>query len=186
MKACSHSVMGMICLNVFLILLLGGQITHSEPPITIREYQVKAMFLLNFGKFTDFPDDSNSDGKPVEVCVLGDDPFQGTLDILVKSERIHDRPIEIHYIQNVDPDETCHILFISQSERERFMNILARFKGKPTLTVSDIENFVILGGMIQFYLTENKVRFFIDPVTATEAGLQINARLLQIAKIVRK
>jgi hypothetical protein len=77
-------------------------------------------------------------------------------------------------------------LFISSSEQKQLASILAAVKSQAILTVSDMEDFVTRGGMIQFYTIDNTVRFLIDPITVRDANLTMSARLLQIAKIVKK
>lgn len=187
MKSYFRSVTNVICaIPIVFGFCLGGKIAYAEIPTEIPEYQVKATFLLNFGKLTTFPDDFNNASQMIDVCVLGDDPFHGTLDVLIKDEQIQQRSVKLHYINRSELSRTCHILFVSQSEQQQVVNILAQLKQRPTLTVSDIENFVIRGGMIQLYTMENKIRFFIDPVTANEAGLKINSQLLRLAQIVKK
>jgi hypothetical protein len=50
--------------------------------------------------------------------------------------------------------------------------------------VGESENFVQQGGMIGFFLEDNKVRFEINLDAAERARLKISARLLALAKTV--
>lgn len=173
-------------LSLMMCFLLGGHETHAESSV-IYEYQVKATFLFYFGKFIKYPDKAfSSVQSEMVLCVLGDDPFQGSLDILIKGETTQERPIKIRYLDKVEETRGCHTLFISQSEQARLANIISHIKQKPILTVSDIKDFVTHGGMIEFYRMGNKVRFFIEPTTAIEAGLKISARLLQLSNVLKK
>lgn len=52
------------------------------------------------------------------------------------------------------------------------------------LTVGDSEHFAEEGGMIGFFLEDNKVRFEINLGAAEQAKLKISARLLALAKTV--
>ena len=52
------------------------------------------------------------------------------------------------------------------------------------LTVGESEHFVEQGGMIGFFLEDNKVRFEINLTAAEHAKLKISARLLSLAKTV--
>jgi hypothetical protein len=185
----SHLTIKPLWLFSLGICFLLGQLpySHADKSQGIPEYQVKATFLLNFSKFVTYPEESFSDSaSEIRICLLGDDPFQGSLDTLVKGEKIRERSIKINYIRDVEKTSECHTLFISASEQKQMVNIIAYLKNKPILTVSDIENFVTRGGMIQFYILDNNIRFFIDPVTISEAKLKVSSRLLQVASVVGK
>jgi hypothetical protein len=52
------------------------------------------------------------------------------------------------------------------------------------LTVGESEDFVQAGGMIGFFLEDNKVRFEINLNATERAKLKISARLLALAKTV--
>jgi hypothetical protein len=57
---------------------------------------------------------------------------------------------------------------------------------KAVLTVSDMPDFSRRGGMIQFLLEGNKVRFEINLAAAESAGLTLRSELLRVAKAVRR
>ncbi len=54
------------------------------------------------------------------------------------------------------------------------------------LTVSDIPQFSQRGGMIQFVVVGNKVRFEVNLTSAQDAGLTLSSDLLKVAVAVRK
>ena len=79
----------------------------------------------------------------------------------------------------------CHILFVAGSETPRLPGILGALGKAPVLTVSDLEDFAAAGGMIQFYVRDEKIRFEINQQAAEDAGLKIDARLLQLSAPAR-
>lgn len=173
--------------SLIVSLWLGLEPNLAEGSPDVSEYQVKATFLVRFGKYITYPKEALDNSTSIfNLCVLGDDPFQEVLDVLVKDEMVKDRTIVVNYLRVLEKTDKCQTLFISQSEEKQLVHILAYVKQQPILTVSDMNNFVTRGGMIQFYMLNNKVRFFIDPVTAGEAKLEVSSRLLQVAEVVRK
>jgi hypothetical protein len=52
--------------------------------------------------------------------------------------------------------------------------------------VSDIPGFCQGGGMIDFELLDQKVRFEINPEATERARLKVSSKLLSVAKIVRE
>ncbi len=147
------------------------------------EYQLKAAFLFNFVKFVEWPADAFAGEKsPLTICVYGADPFGGTLDNLVRGESVAGRGLIVQRPESSADLRDCHVLFVSRSERSRLGEVLPRVQGKPVLTVGDTDGFLKAGGVINFVLEENKVRFVIEPEAAERNRLKISSKLLRLAK----
>jgi hypothetical protein len=148
------------------------------------EYLIKAAFLFNFAKFVEWPADAFKDDlSPINLCILGIDPFGPALDIL-KDKKVKGRPLRIKRVHKVDDIEACHILFISASEKENLKQILYALRNLSTLTVSEIEGFAQMGGIINFIIVNKKVHFEINTDAAEQSRLKISSQLLKLAKIV--
>jgi hypothetical protein len=78
--------------------------------------------------------------------------------------------------------KTCHVLFISRSEAERLEQILTGLRGRNTLTVADIDDFALRGGMIQLVTEKNKIRMRINLEAVKAANLTISSKLLRVAE----
>jgi hypothetical protein len=150
-----------------------------------REYQIKAAFLVNFMQFVTWPDSAftNADA-PFCVGVLGDDPFGATLDQTVQGETVNHHRIVIQRARRVEDCKDCHLIFVSRSEEKNLPVIMAKLDSGPVLTVSETRDFARRGGIINFYLEGNKVRFEINPSAAQRDKLKISAQLLSLGKIV--
>jgi len=172
---------------LFMLLELSGWQMSYADDLNIKEYQVKAVFWYNFTKFTTWPQSVLASGQsPLRMCILGDDPFRGEMELAVKSATSQEHPIEIKYIKTLGTVKDCHTLFISRSEHEHLPSILSQLKQAPILTVSDIKDFAKQGGMIEFYHEENKVRFMVELNVLLGSGLKAHAQLLKISKIVQR
>jgi len=151
----------------------------------VSEYQLKAVFLFNFAQFVDWPAAAFTDPQsPLVIGILGDDKFGNSLDQTVRGERVNDRPFLVQRYTKLDEIGTCHILFISQSERGRLDQIITALQGRNVLTVSDADGFALQGGVIQFVTENNKIRLDINLEAAKAAGLTISSKLLRPATIV--
>jgi hypothetical protein len=154
-------------------------------PDASREYQLKAIFLLNFLNFADWPPSAfPSADAPLRIGVLGEDPFGPALDEAVRGESVRQRPVVTQRGSRPEQLLGCHIVFVSASERPRLSRILAAFDGHPILTVSDLPDFVRRGGVIGFFTDGNKLRFEINPAAAQQRQIQLRAQLLSLARIV--
>ena len=78
-------------------LLLGLPESASGQDVNSNEYQIKAVFLFNFVQFVDWPASSfPTADTPIRIGVLGDDPFERTLEAAVQGETVRQRPIVVH------------------------------------------------------------------------------------------
>jgi hypothetical protein len=153
----------------------------------LGEYEVKAAFLYNFGKFVEWPRDSSQAREPVFVIgVLGTDPFGGVLDRISRGGIIHGKPVTIRRFNTRRDLNQCHVLFISRSETSSLPEILNTLGKDPVLTVGDSEGFVRSGGAIGLFLEGNKVRFAINLKATERAGLTVSSKLLRLASSVQK
>jgi YfiR/HmsC-like len=150
-----------------------------------EEYQVKAVYLYNFGRFAQWPAAGSNDDS-FTICILGHDPFGAALDSTLSGESIGNLRLVARRISSLRDAAACRILFVSASEAGRTREILAGVEKSPVLTVSDMPGFTANGGMIQFVLRENKVRFEVNLAAAEKAGLSFSSQLLKVATDIRK
>jgi len=168
----------------FLIFaLVGGPLSARIQARASNEYQVKAAFLYNFVKFVDWPAEAFSDASsPLVIGIIGEDPFGGALDQAINGKSIGGRPLVVRRLKWGQDLHSCHILYISPSERKRVPQIIQSLKGASVLTVGDMEQFNQQGGIINFILEANRVRFEINSRAADQARLRISSKLLALAK----
>ncbi|MDB6094700.1 MAG: putative transrane protein [Verrucomicrobia bacterium] len=153
---------------------------------TPSEYELKAAFLFNFVRFIEWPNlGMPPASQPVVIGVLGDDPFNGALDKIVSGETINGRRLVVKRFQRKDDVTLCQVLYISRSEAGRLGGLLGRLKGKAVLTVSDIDRFAYVGGMIGLVMEQGRVRLQINLDTANAGRLAISAKLLRPALVIR-
>jgi len=80
----------------------------------------------------------------------------------------------------------CHLLFICPSEKKTVNEIIDLVKNQGVLTVADTQEFLETGGIVNFVIEDNKVRFDINLTASEKAGLKIRSQLLRLAKKVIK
>ena len=170
--------------SLLAVAMLAGARAHPEnAPKGPSEYQVKAAFLYNFVKFVEWPATPAVQEGPIEICVLGKDPFGGALERVVEGKTVNDRPLVIRRIGEIAAARSCQVLFVSASEAGRVSVIIKAVRGWNVLTVSEIERFSERGGIITFLMEGQRVRFRINPKMAASAGLKISSKLLQLAVV---
>jgi hypothetical protein len=169
--------------GVVLVSLLGltGTVSAVQVRAQADEYQVKAAFIFNFAKFVEWPGDAFSDGGPLVVAVVGDDPFGGALD-RINGSMANGRRLRIKRLRMGDNLRACHILYIAQSEARNVGKILDNVRGTSVLTIGETAQFNQSGGMIRFVIQNQKVRFEINANAASQVRLRISSKLLALSK----
>jgi hypothetical protein len=156
---------------------------HAEAS-ELDEYKLKAAFIYNFAKFVEWPPSCFSGAQsPIRLCVLGVDPFEGEIKSL-EAKRIGERALVVRYAEKVEEIQECHIVFIGISEKDRIDSVLNALKGSPVLTISDIDGFANLGGMIGLINAQDKVRFEVNLGAARLAKIEVSSKLLKLANRV--
>ena len=145
------------------------------------EYRVKAAYLLNFARYVQWPPSAFADPEsPINVCVLGRDPFGRVLEETFEGRRVNTRPFRV--LRPGRPAaELCHVAFVGEATaavREAWLGVL---REEATLTVGDGSDFARRGGMIGFVPIEETVRFEINVDAVEAGGLQISSRVLALA-----
>jgi hypothetical protein len=148
---------------------------------------VKAVYLYNFGRFVHWPPTATAGKRDsFSICILGQDPFGPSLDSTLAGETLDGKPLAVKRISTPGDAGECRILFISSTEENHLKEILAALDESSILTVSDMPAFSRRGGMIQFVLEGDKVRFEINLTKAETAKLTLSSELLKVATTVRR
>jgi hypothetical protein len=151
------------------------------------ESLIKAAFTYNFAKLMEWPANSFPQAdSPIVIGVLGTDPFGGTLDEVLKGKTVNNRPFVVKHLKWGMDIKDCNILFVSPSETAHFDEIFRTVKNQPILTISETPGFAQRGGIINFIVVDNKVRFEVNVDAAKQANINISSRLLSLAIIVQQ
>jgi hypothetical protein len=181
----SPAALWMRAASLLLTVAFVAPIVHPQSGES-GEYEVKAAFLFNFAKFVQWPSASFSGPQSdFDICLFGDDPFGKSIDDVLRGKVVGDHPVAINRCKSFSEIGHCQIVFVSLSEGKHLSQILAALKGTNTLVVGESDGFATSGGMIQFTLEQQRVRFIINVDAAENAGLQISSKLLALAKVVR-
>lgn len=183
---CSMWLYPVIAGIAFSLFVLAAPVVAYPLMTQTGEYEIEAAFMFNFAKLTEWPKSAfvSTDNNFV-MCVIGDNPFGSSLDTLA-GRTVAGLNVSIRKIDEVSEVTACNLLFVSSSEKPRLPEIVAHVRNRPILTVSDIKGFEKDGGIIAFFLQDNRVRFRINMNAAEKARLKISSHLLEIADVVRE
>ena len=157
--------------------IVAGQTIHVAP-----DTAVKAAFLFNFTKFTEWPE---LPPAGIAVCVVGDDPIAAALAETVRGKTISGHKLNVVRPQDSAAWRTCHVLFLTGADARESANALGAIRKLAVLTVSDGEGFARAGGVIELYVEGGRMRFSINVDAAEQSGFRLSSQLLGLAKVIR-
>lgn len=169
-----------------LLALIAG-VDTAVGADNFSEKEVTAVFLYNFANFVNWPPDSRQDSThPFRYCVL-DEEITPVLREVLKGETVKGRALSVQSeVTNTDLAQ-CHILYLGKTNFRNpdSWNLVRAALAARVLTVSDLENFELRGGMIALVRQDRRIHPRIN-IDAVERGkLRISAKLLNLATIVR-
>lgn len=172
-----------------------------------QEYKIKAAFLYNFIKFVDWPEEKMADSnEPIVIGIIGSRDFIKAFEP-AKHKKIKNRTISIKHFegyeklrkspagdnsqwnQKIKMLKKCHVLLLCPCDKSRIDNpqqIVKELRGSPVLTVGEAHGFLESGGIINFLMENEKVRFEINAAAAKKSKFRVSSKLLRLAKRVIK
>jgi hypothetical protein len=164
---------------VFSLLCVG---TARAQDVT--EPALKAAFIYNFAKFTDWPADALPPASPFNACVLGDVALGDALERAMVGRRLSGREIGVTRVQPGAAMRSCHLLYISGLAWAQIEALTTSLRGAPVLTIGDADDFTRVG-IAQVFVQSGKMRFNFNLDIAKQARLQLSSKLLALAAHVR-
>lgn len=143
---------------------------------------LKASYIYNFAKFTEWPAGLVPAAEPFVMCVLGDAEVGDALEDAVKGRELAGHRLTVSRVTRTGVGRVCHVLYVSGVTASQASQLVAGLRDVPVLTISDVERFTELGGIAQLFFEYGRLRFTIQREAATRARLQISSRLLALAK----
>jgi hypothetical protein len=171
---------------LMLVDFPGASIGQDVGTVISREYAIKAGFLYHFSTYVQWPRDVfPADGKPFVIGVYGSNPFGDALIKIAMRKKVDGQPIEIRHITSVKEALACQIVFIPRTvPLQEQAAVLKATIGFPVLTVGEIDGFVQRGGVVQFFLENNKVRIAFGEKSHLRDDLKVSSKLLAVAKMI--
>ncbi len=146
----------------------------------VPEAAVKATYLYKFAPFVTWPDGAGS--GPLNICIVGADPFGDQLDRAVAGQAYNGRPFQVVRMDSITAQASCAVAFLGGSRSQTVATALKTVHGAPILTVTDEGS---PAGIIAFEMQDDRVRFRIDEQAAEDGGMVISSKLLGLALSVR-
>jgi len=172
----------LLALMALMALLAGAGALAQEP--MAQEHEVKAAYLLKFPAFVEWPLVEASEA-PFTIVLVGAERVAAELRLLAQGRRINGRPIQVTYAPPGDPLQRAEMVFVGRSAAASLDSIAGELAGQHTLIVAEAQGSLAQGAVLNFVLSEGRVRFEVSQAAAEARGLRVSSRLLALATRVQ-
>lgn len=182
--------MGCCTFRVAVLLLFGLGLVLPKAALCQsvigQEYEVKAGFVYNFINYVTWPEGVfSADSDTLTLCLISKNPASDVLYRL-NGKSIKGKKIEVIAYEGVSSVTQSHILFFAIQDETVIQKILHLGNGLGILSIGEVDGFVRLGGVINFFVESDRLRFKINIDAAKREGLKMSSQLLGSAQIFRE
>jgi hypothetical protein len=186
-----------------VVLALAVLATGLMPPRAFGEAidvekaaTIKAAYLLNFVRYTQWPDDAfEAPDSPIVLTAVGDCEISRVLaEVVRRSEPINGRRVALQHAPYPENDadrqefwrslDQSHLVFVCSVGPEPVDSIVERCGASKKLTVGDTPGFAADGGMLGFVFREGRIVFQANPKAIQKSQVTVSAKVLKLAQIV--
>lgn len=162
-----------------------SSLAPAEAVQAYPESAVKAAFVLRFAGYVEWPQ-TGADADPLRIAVLGDPAITAHLEDLAANRIIAGREVQVRRVPSVAAAKDAQVLVMG-SPRPRPLEVLLRpLAGSSVLVVTDEEDALQSGSVINFVKEANRLRFEVSLPAARRMGLRISSELLSVAAVVQR
>lgn len=149
-----------------------------------REYRLKTAFLFNFTKFIQWPEAKWAQWSSADFCFVGVRRFASVIDESMSGKMVRNKSVVSRYLTPAEDFQSCGTVFIGEGAYSISRHLLPGLVAQGSLVVGEHDEFLESGGMINFYVERNKLRFQVNLEAVSDAELVISSKLLGLAQIV--
>jgi len=170
-----------ICVVAVLVLApIAGAMAERG-----TEYQIKAAFLFKFGSYVEWPESAFTDqAAPFSIGVTGAPELIRHLEEITTGKVVAGRPVQVRTVGAGESLGGIQMLFVGADAGADLPGVLVGAGEQPVLIVTETDSSLTRGSMINFVVTDNKVRFDVGLQSAERNHLKISSRLLAVARRV--
>jgi hypothetical protein len=150
------------------------------------ERRIKAAFLYKFLGYAEFPPGAFFDrSSAVTIGVVDADDLAAELARAVAGRTINNRPVVVRVLRDTDVQVPLHLLFVGGADPVR-VGRTVRQAGSAMLVVTECQDGLRQGSVINFRIIDERVRFDVSLDAAERNGIKLSSRLLTVANRVQK
>lgn len=184
MAILKHHCRFLLAIALFALLPIHS-FAQDAARIQMQENKIKAGLVYNLIKYTSWPAGSDVvKKKHITVCLLGGDPFYGSLDPL-DGRTAQQASIRIEHISHYTEALKCNVVIVYKRYVDTLEETDQFFSGEPILTIGDVDGFAKYAGIAEISIkSDRRVHLTIHQSRMQKAGLAIDDRMMKLAKVI--
>jgi hypothetical protein len=169
---------------LWLLVVTAAAFAAADDASVVLERRVKAALLYRFLNYVEWQEPMQpAANAPFIIAVVGADPLAAELAEFAASRSVQNHPLFVRSLRATEPVRDAHVVFIGRGETAS-LSAIAR-SAPNALIVTEADDGVTQGAVINFRLVDGQVRFDVSLDAARRRGLRLSARLLSVAHAVQ-
>ncbi len=153
-----------------------------SPPALASDAEIKAAFIYNIIKYTNWPENALPRDSQLILCYVGaTSPLSESIASL-HGKHVDTHPVAVRNTTRLDALESCHVVVLGQ---DIGIDSLRQIRLPFALTLGEGESFIDAGGSIGLFPLGGRIRFDVNLDASHANGIKISAYLLRLARNVR-
>jgi len=167
-----------------LAVLLPLPAAAQDEAAAVLERRIKAALLYRFINYVDWPAAAfPQPNSPFTIAILGADALAAELAEFAAGRTALGRPLVVRSLKPTESPADAQLVFVGAPETAQLGRI-ARGAPAHALIVSETDDALRQGGIINFKVVNGQVRFDVSLDAARKRSLRFSSRLLSAAHIV--
>jgi len=179
--------------GLLLCLLLGpgAAIAYAA----VDELAVQAAYVINFIRYTNWPEPTGGADQPYLLVVIGDRESADALRrAAMDAGLVHDRAVVVRHLA-VAPRLTAqareriaeqladaHAVFVGRSHQRLARAVINATTGRPVLTIGVEADFARKGGMLSLVPSDGRVLFTANEQAVMSSPIVVSTKVLKLAR----
>lgn len=165
-----------------LLLMMSFSVVVADNGLV----KIYPAYIYNILRFVHWPNERfQADNSPIQICLYGEPFLEAPLASYLNNKRLLKRGFVVARIEAFNAASSdCHVLYIGSLVRGGIEGDAIEAAAQHILTIAHREDFIQQGGMVNFYLDNQKLRFEVGVDNLAKANIQVEHLLLGISRVV--
>jgi hypothetical protein len=168
-------------LVLLCICLLAFLVGHAQKaPMSAENIaKFKSMYMINFIKYTTWPDSVLQDTFHIGVMNAHDSLVAQKLEESAQTKKAYGLPIKVHHTGNLEALTHSNMIYLAEEHSDQAAAIRKQIGDQPILFVTDHASNT--EGNIDFSTSNENIKYTIVKHHFTNNGLKVNETLTNLA-----
>jgi hypothetical protein len=156
-------------------------LSFSDPQL--NSVSLKSLFIYNFTKHVDWPDNG---GSQLIIGVVNEPGTAEKLQQILKNKRIKEKTYEVFTVQSPEEALNCQLIYIPAQHGYLLKQFLKWMDGRKVLIVTEGSNMAARGAAISIIENNGKLTFEVNEQAIFKSGLNVSKELIRLGAPVNQ